>query len=156
MMMVMMSRRFAVSLTSPQQVGNKLATPRLRGDVSNWFWIFNAHVWVYADAKFPIKWTAPEAAFTRKFSTKSDVWSFGVLLYEMITFGRIPYPGESINFELFPLLVLVVYLVIPMTHAPEIDAINRLHFLVSVSYHRSIRLRLEWKFLALKTWLKIT
>lgn len=44
-------------------------------------------------AKFPIKWTSPEAAFSRKFSTKSDVWSFGILLYEMITFGRIPYPG---------------------------------------------------------------
>lgn len=44
-------------------------------------------------AKFPIKWTSPEAAFSRKFSTKSDVWSFGVLLYEMITFGRVPYPG---------------------------------------------------------------
>jgi len=48
---------------------------------------------VHAAAKFPIKWTAPEAAFTRKFSTKSDVWSFGILLYEMVTYGRIPYPG---------------------------------------------------------------
>lgn len=44
-------------------------------------------------AKFPIKWTAPEAAFERKFSIKSDVWSFGILLYEIVTFGRIPYPG---------------------------------------------------------------
>lgn len=43
--------------------------------------------------KFPIKWTAPEAAFERKFSIKSDVWSFGILLYELVTFGRIPYPG---------------------------------------------------------------
>lgn len=46
-------------------------------------------------AKFPIKWTAPEAAFTRKFSTKSDVWSFGILLYEMISYGRVPYPGKD-------------------------------------------------------------
>lgn len=45
------------------------------------------------DTKFPIKWTAPEAAFQRRFSTKSDVWSYGILLYEMITFGRVPYPG---------------------------------------------------------------
>lgn len=45
------------------------------------------------NGKFPIKWTSPEAAFSRKFSTKSDVWSFGILLYEMVTFGRIPYPG---------------------------------------------------------------
>lgn len=46
------------------------------------------------DTKFPIKWTAPEAAFQRRFSTKSDVWSFGILLYEMVTYGRVPYPGK--------------------------------------------------------------
>ncbi|XP_050400024.1 tyrosine-protein kinase SRK2 [Patella vulgata] len=47
------------------------------------------------NTKFPIKWTAPEAALDRKFSIKSDVWSFGVLLYELNTFGRVPYPGMS-------------------------------------------------------------
>ena len=44
-------------------------------------------------ARFPIKWTAPEAANYSKFSIKSDVWSFGILLTELITYGRIPYPG---------------------------------------------------------------
>ena len=43
--------------------------------------------------KFPIKWTAPEAAMYNKFSIKSDVWSFGIVLYEIITYGRFPYPG---------------------------------------------------------------
>jgi len=46
-------------------------------------------------AKFPIKWTAPEAAMLNRFSIKSDVWSFGILLTEIITFGRIPYPGMN-------------------------------------------------------------
>ena len=44
-------------------------------------------------ARFPIKWTAPEAALRQKFSVKSDVWSFGILLYELMTRGRVPYPG---------------------------------------------------------------
>ena len=44
---------------------------------------------------FPIKWTAPEAAMYSRFTIKSDVWSFGILLYELITYGRFPYPGMN-------------------------------------------------------------
>ncbi|KAH9523715.1 hypothetical protein Btru_040715 [Bulinus truncatus] len=53
--------------------------------------VYNAN----QDARFPIKWTAPEAALERKFTIKSDVWSFGVLMYEIITFGKVPYPGMT-------------------------------------------------------------
>jgi fyn-related kinase len=53
--------------------------------------IYEAH----EGARFPIKWTAPEACLQNKFSIKSDVWSFGILLTEITTFGRIPYPGMT-------------------------------------------------------------
>ena len=53
--------------------------------------IYEAHT----EAKFPVKWTAPEAAMYNRFSIKSDVWSFGILLYELITYGRFPYPGMN-------------------------------------------------------------
>uniref|UniRef100_V9KDF7 Tyrosine-protein kinase n=1 Tax=Callorhinchus milii TaxID=7868 RepID=V9KDF7_CALMI len=46
-------------------------------------------------AKFPVKWTAPEAIHSSKFSIKSDVWSFGILLYEIVTYGKMPYPGMT-------------------------------------------------------------
>lgn len=46
-------------------------------------------------ARFPIKWTAPEAANFNRFTIKSDVWSFGILLTEIVTYGRVPYPGNA-------------------------------------------------------------
>ena len=43
----------------------------------------------------PIKWTAPEAAKYTRYSTESDVRSFGIVLYEIITYGKFPYPGMT-------------------------------------------------------------
>ena len=54
-----------------------------------------------------MKWTAPEALNYRKYSTASDVWSYGCLLYEIWTLGEKPY-GHLSNAEVhaFPLLTL--------------------------------------------------
>lgn len=54
-------------------------------------------------AKFPIKWTAPEAALYGRFTIKSDVWSFGILLTELATKGRVPYPGRRLRFAFAPM-----------------------------------------------------
>ncbi|KAF8570057.1 hypothetical protein P879_02325 [Paragonimus westermani] len=43
--------------------------------------------------QFPIKWTAPEAALLGRFTVKSDVWSFGIVIYEIITYGQVPFPS---------------------------------------------------------------
>ncbi|XP_054633395.1 tyrosine-protein kinase CSK-like [Dunckerocampus dactyliophorus] len=53
--------------------------------------------------KLPVKWTSPEALREKKFSTKSDVWSYGILLWEIYSFGRMPYPKVQLK-EVGPLL----------------------------------------------------
>ena len=45
----------------------------------------------------PVKWMAPEALAHRIFSERTDVWSFGMLVYEMFTLGEDPFPDLAVQ-----------------------------------------------------------
>uniref|UniRef100_A0A8B9LP70 Tyrosine-protein kinase n=1 Tax=Astyanax mexicanus TaxID=7994 RepID=A0A8B9LP70_ASTMX len=51
----------------------------------------------FDNTKLPVKWTAPEGLKNKKISTRSDVWSYGVLLWEIFSYGMQPYPKMSLQ-----------------------------------------------------------
>ncbi|KAK8375108.1 hypothetical protein O3P69_011326 [Scylla paramamosain] len=57
-----------------------------------------------SEGRLPVKWMAPEALFHRVYTSQSDVWAFGILLWEIMTLGGTPYPTVPSVEKLFQLL----------------------------------------------------
>lgn len=63
--------------------------------------------------KIPIKWMAPEAVHHRIYTSQSDVWSFGILLWEIMTMGESPFKDVQIDVFMEKLRNGVTYLAQP-------------------------------------------
>ena len=57
--------------------------------------------------RLPLKWMAPECLVDVKYSTKSDVWSYGILLWEIFSLGDTPYPAVSSIEEMKDFIVVL-------------------------------------------------
>ncbi|XP_050953554.1 vascular endothelial growth factor receptor 1 isoform X1 [Labeo rohita] len=75
------------------------------------------------DARLPLKWMAPESIFDKVFTTQSDVWSYGVLLWEIFSLGASPYPGLNIDEEFCHRLKQGTRMCPPEYSTPEIYSI---------------------------------
>ncbi|XP_053372815.1 fibroblast growth factor receptor-like [Mercenaria mercenaria] len=47
---------------------------------------------LYEANSSPVRWMSPESLFENVFNVKTDIWSFGILLWEIVHFGHLPYP----------------------------------------------------------------
>ncbi|XP_062332507.1 vascular endothelial growth factor receptor 3 isoform X1 [Osmerus eperlanus] len=75
------------------------------------------------NARLPLKWMAPESIFDKLYTTQSDVWSFGVLLWEIFSLGASPYPGVQIDEDFCKRLKDGTRMRSPETASPEIYGI---------------------------------
>nr|XP_023022017.1 receptor-type guanylate cyclase gcy-18-like [Leptinotarsa decemlineata] len=72
----------------------------------------------------PVRWMSPESLALGVFTPASDVWSFGVLLYEIITFGSFPFQGKS-NTQVLEIVKEGQTLEIPRGIKPQLDGLIR-------------------------------
>ena len=64
--------------------------------------------YVSQGGKIPLKWTAPEALIFRKYTTASDVWSYGCVLYEIWSLGHKPFESMT-NQEVSKLISMELF-----------------------------------------------
>uniref|UniRef100_A0A8C2CL62 Tyrosine-protein kinase n=1 Tax=Cyprinus carpio TaxID=7962 RepID=A0A8C2CL62_CYPCA len=88
-------------------------------------YVLDDQYWSSSGAKFPVKWSAPEVFNFCKYSSKSDVWSFGVLMWEVFTEGKMPFEHNQ-NHEVVMMVTQGHRLYRPQKAAPHIYNIMKM------------------------------
>ncbi|XP_061876867.1 receptor-type tyrosine-protein kinase FLT3 isoform X1 [Entelurus aequoreus] len=80
----------------------------VRGNVSNNFFDPSpAHIsgdFTASQVRLPVKWMAPESIFEGMYTMKSDVWAYGILLWEIFSLGVTPYPGMKVDHTFYSMI----------------------------------------------------
>ncbi|XP_023274014.1 receptor-type tyrosine-protein kinase FLT3-like [Seriola lalandi dorsalis] len=59
---------------------------------------------VRGNVRLPVKWMAPESIFQGMYTMKSDVWAYGILLWEIFSLGVTPYPGMKVDHTFYSMI----------------------------------------------------
>ncbi|XP_008306226.2 receptor-type tyrosine-protein kinase FLT3 [Cynoglossus semilaevis] len=59
---------------------------------------------VRGNVRLPVKWMAPESIFQGMYTMKSDVWAYGILLWEIFSLGVTPYPGIKVDHAFYSMI----------------------------------------------------
>lgn len=73
----------------------------------------------------PIRWMAPESIEKRQFSTASDIWSYGVLLWEMFQPTKLPYAEHHDNMQCAIAIIQGHRLQVPKSYPPMVERIMK-------------------------------
>jgi len=84
------ARNCLVSSSDPQTRVVKIGDFGLARDIYK-----NDYYRKEGEGMLPVRWMAPESLVDGVFTSQSDVWAFGVLLWEVITMGQQPYPARN-------------------------------------------------------------
>ncbi|XP_036431546.1 macrophage colony-stimulating factor 1 receptor [Colossoma macropomum] len=81
---------------------------------------------VKGNARLPVKWMAPESIFDCVYTVQSDVWSYGILLWEIFSLGKSPYPNILVDSKFYKMIKCGYQMSRPDFAPPEIYTIMQM------------------------------
>uniref|UniRef100_A0A669DLC0 receptor protein-tyrosine kinase n=2 Tax=Oreochromis TaxID=8139 RepID=A0A669DLC0_ORENI len=81
---------------------------------------------VKGNARLPVKWMAPESIFDCVYTVQSDVWSYGILLWEIFSLGKSPYPSMAVDTRFYKMVKRGYQMSQPDFAPPEIYGIMKM------------------------------